>query len=205
MGVGSLLIALILAIPLVADSSAQRRSSTRTADVELKCPALLGHGATTGRPYCDVQIGVDPEVGAIAEIPPHRGTARLTFDLHNRHLYSATLEKSGNAYARATATIGVLTLDGRLLTRAIVRTEFRQASDLLERITGGAGESGLKAVAPVGAQPVTVEIPADVDAVSVLGEKLMVLRVGGEETYVAPGRPIALVSNVKIEYRPARR
>jgi hypothetical protein len=33
----------------------------------------------------------------------------LTFDLHNLHLYSEELVKARRAYARYTATIGVLT------------------------------------------------------------------------------------------------
>jgi hypothetical protein len=38
--------------------------------------------------------------------------------------------------------------------------------------------------------------------VSLLGEKLSVERIDGAATYSQPGRPIAVVSNVMLEYRP---
>jgi hypothetical protein len=84
-----------------------------------------------------------------------------------------------------------------------VQSEFRTAKDLVERIGGGAGPGGLKAVAPTGTEPITIAIPAAEDEVSILGEKLTVERIeGSPATYSSPGRPIAVISNVKIEYRP---
>ena len=43
-------------------------------------------------------------------------------------------------------------------------------ADLVERITGGAGPGGVKAVAPIGSEPISVEIPPDVTEVALLGE-----------------------------------
>ena len=62
----------------------------------------------------------------------------------------------------------------------------------------------MKAVAPTGSEFISMELPDDVaDQVSVLGEKLRVVRADGAiDTFIAPGRPIAAVSNVMIEYRP---
>jgi hypothetical protein len=82
-----------------------------------------------------------------------------------------------------------------------VQTEFRSAKDLTERIAGGAGPGGVKAVAPVGNEPITVTVPAGIDQVSLLGEVLDATSAAGRES-AAPGRPVALVSNVTIEYRP---
>jgi hypothetical protein len=170
---------------------------------EMTCPAVLGTGVTSKREFCDVMVGRDPQAGIIIRFPPHRGTAMLVFDLHNRETYSEQLVRENRAYARHTATIGVLTPDGTLLTRAVVDTEFRTGKDLLDRVGGGAGPGGVKAVAPIGVETIHVEIPEDVDAVSVLGEKLQSVTVDGTETFTAPGRPIAIISNVIIEYRPA--
>ena len=46
---------------------------------------------------------------------------------------------------------------------------------------------------------------ADVDAVSILGEKLAVIRPDAAvpDNFNAPGRPVALISNVTLTYRPA--
>ncbi len=45
-------------------------------------------------------------------------------------------------------------------------------------------------------------IPEEEMQVSILGEKLTVERLDGTATYSSPGRPIAIISNVMIEYRP---
>ena len=58
-------------------------------------------------------------------LPPHRGTVTLTFDLHNRQTYSEDDVRRKRAYAKYTATIGVLTMDNTLVSRAVVQSEFR--------------------------------------------------------------------------------
>lgn len=170
---------------------------------DVTCPSVLGAGVITRRQYCDVLIGRNPAEGIVVRIPPHKGPATLSFDLHNRHTYSAEQEKAGRGFAAYTATIGILTRDGELLTRAVVRSEFRTARDLIERIGGGAGPGGVKAVAPTGTEPIVVEIPEGVTEVSLLGEKLSVVRVEGSETFSSAGRPIAVVSALTVEYTPA--
>ena len=47
----------------------------------------------------------------------------------------------------------------------MVRSEFRTEKDLVERIGGGAGPGGVKAVAPTGAEPVVLTVPEDVTEV----------------------------------------
>ena len=136
------------------------------------------------------------------QIPPHKGPATLTFDLHNLHTYSEEQVKAHRAYTRYTATIGALTLDNTLITRAVVQNEFRTAADLVDRVGGGAGPGGVKAVAPTGREPITVTVPEGELAVSLLGEKLAVERIEGPAAYTQPGRPIAVVSNVMLEYKP---
>ena len=53
----------------------------------VNCPSVLGTGTMTQRTYCDVPIGNDAAAGIIVMFPPHVGTVRLMFDLHNRHTY----------------------------------------------------------------------------------------------------------------------
>jgi hypothetical protein len=103
-----------------------------------------------------VLTGRDTAEGIIIALPSHTGPVILRFDLHNRHTYSEELIKTNRAYRHYTATIGVLTADNTLLTRAVVQSEFRTAADLLDRISGGAGPGGVKAVAPTGTEPITV-------------------------------------------------
>jgi hypothetical protein len=171
---------------------------------ELMCPSPLGAGVKTKREYCDVLTGRDPKEGIIVKLPPHRGPVTLRFNLHNRHTYSEDEVRMKRGFASYTAGIGVLTLDNTLLTRAAVATEFRRAEDLIERITGGAGPGGVKAVAPVGDELITLQLAAELTEVSILGEKLTVVRVDGQPAnYTAPGRPIAIISDATVEYTPA--
>jgi hypothetical protein len=146
--------------------------------------------------------GRDPAEGILIKLPPHRGPVLLTFDLHNRQTYSEEQVKANRAFSRYTATIGVLTMDNTLISRAVVQNEFRKASDLVDRVGGGAGPGGAKAVAPTGTESVAIEIPEGEDQVSVLGEKVTVERLDGTATYSSPGRPIAVISNVMIEFHP---
>lgn len=174
----------------------------RTESPMVNCPAVLGQGAKSARMYCDVLIERDPAAGITIPFPPHTGDVTLSFTLHNRHTYSEDQIKNKRAFHRYTASIGVMAMDNTLLTRAVVQNEFRTPADLVERILGGSGPGGLKAVAPTGSEEIVLTIGAMEQGVSILGEKLSVIRVDGKDEFSTPGRPIAVISNVKIEYRP---
>src|SRR5438034_1108104 len=90
-----------------------------------------------------------------------RGRARAA-----RHLHSEEEMKGGKSYAHYCAVVGVLTMKSELLGRGAVEAEFRSANDLFDRIGGGNGPAGLKAVAPAGREQVTIEVPPTVDQVS---------------------------------------
>lgn len=207
-----LLTALVLVVCAALAASAQSRPARRAAPAAtlkkeaptLVCPSPLGVGVVTKVAFCDVLTEREPASGVLITLPPHRGPVTLTFDLHNRHTYSEEQMKANRAYARYTATIGALTMDNTLISRAVVQSEFRKVSDLVDRIDGGAGTGGVKAVAPTGSEAITITVPEAEERVSLLGEKLVVERLEGQPaTYTSPGRPIAVVSNVMIEYRPA--
>jgi hypothetical protein len=169
---------------------------------QLKCPEQLGVGVRTGAAYCFVLAGSDPAQGVLVTIPPHAGPASLLFDLHNRHTYSDEDVRAGRGYAKYTAVVAALTMKGEMLNRGAVQSEFRTVKDLYERVAGGAGPGGVKAVAPLGRESITIAIPASVDQVSLLGEVLDAITAAGRET-ATPGRTVAIVSNVRVEYRPA--
>jgi hypothetical protein len=173
----------------------------KTEPAQVNCAELLGTGARTGAKYCFILAGRDPARGVIVNLPPHTGEAILTFDLHNRHTYSEEEMNAGRKYAKYSAVIGLLSMDGELLERGAVQSEFRTAADLYERITGGAGPGGVKAVAPLGREQVSIRVPQSMDQVSLLGEVLEAITAAGRET-AAPGRPVALVSNITVQYRP---
>jgi hypothetical protein len=204
---------LILSLTVSADASQQRRRAApvrkpvppaplKTAPADVKCPEVLGTGVRTGASYCFVLAGREPGQGVLVSIPSHTGPATLLFDLHNRHTYSEEDIRAGRAYSKYTAVVAVLSMKGDLLGRGAVQTEFRTALDLHERVSGGAGPGGVKAVAPLGREQVSIPIPAGLDVVSLLGEVLDATTSAGHET-ATPGRTVAIVSNVRVEYRPA--
>jgi len=205
---------------VTAQSAPARRPAARPVPLgppihetpQITCPAPLGSGVSSKQAFCDVLIGRDPAAGILITIPPHRGDVTLTFNLHNRHTFSEEQMKDPRAaYARYTASVGALTQDNTLISRAVVQNEFRSATDLIDRIGGGAGPGGLKAVAPTVQESITLTIPEAENQVSILGEKLTVERAEGTATFTSAGRPIAIISNVMIEYhappppRPAAR
>jgi hypothetical protein len=173
----------------------------KTEPANVTCPEQLGTGVKTKAEFCFVLAGRDPAEGVLVSIPAH-SQATLTFDLHNRHSYSDEEIRAGRGFAKYTAVIGVLSMTGDLLGRGAVQTEFRTAKDLYDRISGGAGPGGTKAVAPLGREAVSVSIPAGVDRVSLLGEVLEATTAAGREV-ATPGRPVAIVSNVQVTYVPA--
>jgi hypothetical protein len=168
----------------------------------VKCSELLGTGIKTHESFCFVLAGRDPAQGVLVTVPPHTGLATLTFNLHNRHMYSEEEMRGGRGFANYTAVVGVLTMDGDLLGRGAVQNEFRNSRDLFDRISGGVGPGNTKAVAPIGNEFVAVAVPQGVEQVSPLEEVLDATTAAGRET-ATPGRPVALVSNIQVEYRPA--
>jgi hypothetical protein len=215
----SLALAALLLTPAALDAQASKPRTTATKKppakapakaapapkrepAQVKCPAVLGTGVKTQRSFCDVLTGRDPAQGIVITLPPHTGEATVSFDLHNRHTYSEEEVRARRAFGEYTATIGVLTPAGDLLTRATVYSTFRNAGDLVDRVSGGAGPGGVKAVAPTGTESITVVVPKEVNEVSLLGERLVVRRLDGEETFTSQGRPIAIASNAMVEFTP---
>ncbi len=186
-----------------AKRAAAKLAAVKTITPDVKCPSLIGMGVKTVRSFCDVPAGTDPTQGIVITLPPHAGTSTLMFDLHARHTYSEDEMQRGKTYAHYRAGIGVLTMDGSLLGRGAVDAEFRTGADLFDRISGGAGPGGLKAVAPAGREQIFIDVPPKIDQVSVLGEMLDQTTAAGHETVVMPGRPVAIVSNVLFEFHPA--
>jgi hypothetical protein len=214
------LFALAIALPADAQDrqrrSTQRQNSSTTAAAAsgstpapiretplMQCPSVLGNGTKSQRLFCDVLIGSYPAGGLRITIPPHEGRATLLFTIHNRQMLPADgAKKDGPApYARYTAILRVLAPNGSELQKAVVQSEYRSTADIIERIAGGAGPGGVKAVAPTGSEPIVVDLPPGLTEVSLVGERLVIERLDGSETITTAGRPIAVVSQVFVEYQ----
>lgn len=185
----------------VATAAAVVAQDRRIESAEVRCPAVLGVGVNTDLAFCDVLIQQDADLGIVVIVPPHRGEAMLSFNLHNRHTYSAAEERGGRAFAMYTAEVAVASIEGDVVARRFILSEFRSADDLIDRVTGGAGPGGVKAIAPTGVERVFVPIPDDLESVAIVGQVLEVVRLDGRESIRSIGRPVAVISDVQIEYQ----
>lgn len=193
--------AVVIALCAAAPAAAAAAQTTVTEPVEVRCPEVLGVGVTTNVPFCDVLIQSDPTLAITVVLPSRRGEATLSFDLHNRHTYSEDEVRAGRAYTRYLAEVAIATAAGDILARRYVLSEFRAAPDLVDRVGGGAGPQGMKAIAPAGVERVFVPVPAGVERVVIAGQNLDVRRFDQTTDEVRTvGRAIAVISNAQIEY-----
>lgn len=184
------------------DQSTAARVGTRRISTAVECAGDLGMGAKSRRRFCDVLIA-DTGGGSIRMvIPPHVGVSTLRFDLHNRFLPPADGRTPAESFSRHTALVAIASGTGEPIGRAAVTREFRTVDDLFDRITSGGQPGGLKAVAPGPVEAVVVAVPEGVSSVAIIGISLEVFTQNGRTAHDAPGRPVAIASNFRIEYTP---
>jgi hypothetical protein len=199
------LVALAMAAAAIVQASPQARATKppakRTSQV-FTCVAELGMGVASRRRFCDVMVATGGADSILVTIPPHTGTATLMFDLHNRFNVPAGQVDPAQAFVRHVAVVSVLRQTGELIERAAVTRDYRTTADLFDRIAGAARGSAPKAIAPGAPQAIRVTIPAGVTAAGIVGTRLEEWRAAGRGAFDLPGRPIAIVSNVRMEYTP---
>jgi hypothetical protein len=178
--------------------SAQRARVTTS----VACAANLGAGVKSKRTFCDVLITDQPADSIRITIPAHTGDPTLRFDLHNRFTIPTLTVPGPLTFASHEAVVAVIRPNGAVIKRAAVAREFRSVADLFDQIGGGGRPGGVKAVAPGEAESIAVTVPAALSAVGIVGVSLRVQTWSAEETFDTPGRPVAMVSNVRIQYRP---
>ena len=204
--IGLVSVCLVAGVTAVSAQRATRPPARGTKMVsEVECAASLGTGVKSQRGFCDVIITAKPPESVAMTIPPHTGTANLQFDLHNRFTVPLAGVPVLLAFARHEAMVSIIRGTGELIGQAVVVREFRTVSDLFDQIAGGTRPGGVKAVAPGPAEPIRFTIPPGVASVAIVGTRLTVLtRATGTQTFETPGRPVAIVSNLRLEYTPAR-
>lgn len=190
---------LVAATPLLA---AQRTAKpARRTTTAVKCLSGLGLGAKSARQFCDVLISKAGADSVTMSIPPHTGAATLRFDLHNRFVVPLGRPDPGVAFARNASLVAIRRSTGEEIDRAAAWGEFRTVQDLFDRIAG-TGPGGVKAVAPGPAEPYEVTIPPTVSGISIVGVRVEVTTRAGRAVHDREGTPVAIVSNLRIEYTP---
>jgi hypothetical protein len=195
---GLVVVAVLVAGFTLAGSVAAQ--SRRIEPAEYRCRSVLGVGVDTDRTYCDVLVGDEFAEGVIVVLPAHRGDATVSFTLYGRYTYSADEVARGRGYVEYLVNTAVATVE-EVLARPVVLAEFRIEADLVDRVSGGAGPGGVKAVAPIGGEAIRVTVAEGVTEISIVGLELQVTRVDGQESFMTSGRPIAVISDVQVEYQ----
>ena len=177
----------------------------RLVSTIVTCASDLGQGVTSRRRYCDVIIAKTGAASVEMPIPAHAGSATLSFDLHNRFAVPPVGTSAADAFVRAVAVVAVVRPMGQVIERVAVRREFRTVQDVFDRIGGGPTPASVKAVAPGHPESLKVTIPAGIASIGIVGVRLESATLAVPRlTSDAPGRPVALVSNLRIEYVAAR-
>lgn len=183
-------------------SAPSRTSGGRVATAHT-CAADLGRGVKSRRAFCDIITTSSPSESIAMTMPARNGAATLLFDLHNRFELPTVEGFPGASYTRHEAVVRVIQPDGTVIGRAAVVREFRSTADLFDQLAGGGRPGGVKAVAPGPAEPVRITIPAGVPSIGIVGEQLRVRTgLGADNLFDAPGRPVAIASNIRLDYRP---
>ena len=90
------------------------------------CAAELGTGQKSGRQFCDVILATSGTASIAMMIPAHRGTAELSFDLHNRFAVPPESMDVAQAFARQVAVVSVIGPKGEI-GRAVAVAEDRKS------------------------------------------------------------------------------
>lgn len=205
MRVGILTTTIAITSAIVAIDAAQRQTKPAIRSTQdATCAADLGVGVESKRKFCDVVIAGTPGQSVLLRIPPHAGAATLLFDLHNRFAVPVIALSPGLAYTKHDVVVAVIRTTGEVIGRATAAKEYRGVQDLFDRISGGGRPGGVKATAPGAFESWRFTIPAGVPAIGIVGERLRVITAAADAVTDAPGRPIAIVSNVRAEYAPVR-
>lgn len=184
---------------LVPAAAAEHQAAAKTVRETPKyaCPAVTGVGINTKRRYCDIRIADVVEDGIRIELPPRAGAATVRFDLHSRFSVGSTI-----APQRHDAVVALVDPEGRIVARAAVRGELREARDLFDRLTAIGGRTRL-AAAPGRPERISASVPAGTAFVALVGSHLDVQLPSKFERIETVGRPIAIASNFEISYTPA--
>jgi hypothetical protein len=198
-------VAVTIAVASVSAGAQGRTGAGRATGARVSraaaCAFDLGTGARTKQRYCDVVVATTGAESVALPVPSRTGTASLLLDLHPRVQLQPGVTNPVDAYVRSAAVVAVVRNDGRLIERAAVMYEYRTLTDLIDRLPG-TGPDGFKVVAPGKAEPVRVAIPAGVTSVGIVGVRVEYTTARVRyAVFDAPGRPVAIVSNMRIEYR----
>jgi hypothetical protein len=181
-------------------AQAGRKPAKRTTQAAV-CASNLGVGVKTKRQFCDVLITSSAAESVSMTIPARTGADTLMFDLHNRFPVPAPNVDPVQAFASHVAVVAIIKSTGELIERSAVSREYRTVADLFDRISSPTPGSAPRNIAPGQPQPVQVTIPAGITGIGIVGTRLEEWRAAGRGTYDNP-RPIAIVSNWRIEYTP---
>ncbi len=170
------------------------------------CAADLGQGVKTSRQFCDVIIATTSAESVAMAIPAaHRdgdADVRSAQPLHRAGRRSRIPRRRSRGTRRSSRSSGPPGERDRARGRRS-RVSAR-VQDLFDRIGGGARPGGVQGGRARSARSRSVSrFPRALPAIGIVGVRLEVHDTRGEaRPTTRPGAPIAIVSNLRIEYTP---
>ena len=165
------------------------------------CWSPLGKGVTTKRDFCDVIVAPTGTDSVSMTIPAHTGPATLFFDLHPRFEVTGPDGDPLRLFQGHRSVVAVVGPTGEVIDRFAAEGEFRSTADLYDRMASTT-PGGFKFVAPGRPTPIKAVIPASVASIGIVGLRVEITSRFGQQAFPEPGRPVAIVSNWRIEYIP---
>jgi len=167
-------------------------------EIRAKQSLLMGKGAVSGRPYYDVVVTTQPTAGVAFKLPYTKKGGKFSFDLHHRIAMTddfglpAEVTTVVEIVSGGTTSIGVYTIADKI-----------NPGDKFEEAINKTSTAEIdKYVTPLSRKTVTLDIRPGPQAISIVGQMLIISRGTTTTRIDTPGTRIAAVSNFKFQEAP---
>lgn len=191
------MISLLISMLLSLTPFAQNPSSLQF-DVRARQNLLMGKGATTGQPYYDVVVTLQPNAGVLIKLPYTRKGGKFSFDLHHR----IAMTDDFGFPAEVTTVVEVLTGGTTSIGAYTIATRINAGDKFDEEIMKTSNAEIDKYVTPMARKTVTIDIRPGPQSISIVGQMLIITRGSTTTRIDTPGTRIAAISNMKFFEMP---
>jgi hypothetical protein len=181
---------LMLFMPLAQEQKTQLLYEVRAAESR-----LFGKGHASGLQYYDVIITRQPNSGIPIKLDYTRRNTTFTFDLHHRLSLDSSFEYPAEIITNVEVISGGTTSIGSFTLIDTVKAgdTFTETIDKVSKAEVD------RYVTPFGKKTITMKLGSGSQAISIVGQSVIVTR-GTKTTRIdTPGQRIAIVSNFKFE------
>jgi hypothetical protein len=193
------MVSIVVSLLTLLTAFAQQSNAELRYEVRAEASRLFAKGHTSGRNYYDVIVTRQPNSGIPIKLDYTRTNTTFSFDLHHRlslgpdFVYPATITTTVEVLSGGTVSLGAFTLIDTV-------KEGDVFEETLDRVSSSEVD---RYVTPFGKKTVTMKLASGSQAISIVGQSVIVTRGTRTTRIETPGQRIAIVSNFKFtEDRP---